>query len=182
MVIKKNSRQKSILPCGRPELPKKEWTQSKSDLLTRILLQLNTYCLSKKLNRSDAREKILEIIVTESRHFTAIDLLENLQKRFPEIGKATMYRNLPLLVESGILQEGPHDSNGQVLYELSGEDHHDHIVCLDCRRIFEFHDNAIEKRQEAVAAELEFKPVAHRHVIYAHCTFLAKKTKSKDLK
>lgn len=164
----------SCLPCGRPIQKITVQKQKNLKLLEKAIEQLNQYCISKKLNRSDAREKILEIIVRGSRHFTALELLGNLQKHFPQIGKATLYRNLPVLVESGVLQEGPHDSNGQVLYELSGDDHHDHIVCLDCRQILEFHDNAIEKRQDQVSSSLHFTARAHRHVIFASCDYLAK--------
>ena len=160
------------LPCGRPAPQAKESHQSTTELLKKSIDQLNAFCTQQKLNRSEAREKILETIIREARHFTALDLLERLQKRFPEIGKATMYRNLPVLVESGVLQEGPHDPNGQILYELSGEDHHDHIVCMDCGRIFEFHDSMIEKRQDHISASLHFTPRDHRHVIFAACDYL----------
>ena len=163
---------KENLPCGRPAPKKVDSPKSSKELLEKIRAQLNTYCLEKKLNRSETRDKILYTIVYESRHFTAIDLLEKLQKNFPEIGKATLYRNLPVFVNSGILQEGPHDTNGQVLYELSEDDHHDHIVCLDCKMIFEFHDKSIEKRQAQISSDYSFSPKDHHHVIYANCDFL----------
>jgi len=163
------------LPCGRPALPAKEQTPSAAGLLLeRLVIRLNAYCVEKKLNRSETREKILETIISGAQHFTALDLLERLQKQFPEIGKATLYRNLPVLVESGILQEGPHDSKGQVLYELSDDSHCDHIVCLDCRRIFEFHDDRLEKRQDKISGDLRFTPRSHRHVIFAACDYLRK--------
>jgi len=161
-------------PCGRPSLPPLVDDHSPRELLKKLILQLNKYSSETKLNRSEAREKILEVIVSKASHFTAMDLLERLQKRHPDIGKATLYRNLPVLVESGILKEGPHDSNGQILYEISGDDHHDHIVCLDCKRIFEFHDNAIEKRQDQISANLGFTARDHRHVIYAACDYFKK--------
>lgn len=158
-------------PCGRPAPVQVNQSIDADKLWLNAVTQLNAYCAEKKLNRSEAREKILETIIREARHFTALDLLERLQQRYPEIGKATMYRNLPVLVASGILEEGPHDPNGQVLYEIAGSDHHDHIVCLDCRRIFEFHDKTIEKRQDQVTEDLNFRPVKHRHVIFASCQY-----------
>ncbi len=120
---------------------------------------------------------MLETIVYEARHFRVQDLLARLGRRHPEVGQATLYRNLPILVESGILQEGPTDADGQTFYEAAHEEHHDHIVCVDCRRIFEFHDEAIESRQVSVAKRLGFAPRDHRHVIYASCEYLAKRSK-----
>lgn len=170
--IKNTVAAKGRLPCGRP-LPKTTGSaKTTAALLKSSIARLDAYCDEEKLNRSEAREKVLETIVRERRHFTALDLLGRLQDRFPEIGKATMYRTLPILVQSGILREGPHDQNGHVLYELSEDDHHDHIVCLDCRRIFEFHDRTIEKRQDRISTSLRFTPRDHRHVIFAACDYL----------
>lgn len=170
----KKSSSKGVLLCGRPAPDKKNHAALTSEHLKELISQLNNYCTEQKLNRSEAREKILEAIISESRHFTALDLLERLQKRFPEIGKATLYRNLPVLVASGVLEEGPQDNNGQTLYEITNEDHHDHIVCLDCRQIFEFHDDMIEKRQDAISSHLNFTPRDHHHVIYASCDYIKK--------
>ncbi len=113
---------------------------------------------------------MLEVIVRESSHFRAQDLVDRLQKTFPDqVGRATVYRNLPIFVDSGLLQEGPSGPDGEILYELSDEDHHDHVVCTDCGGIFEFHDDAIERKQLQVAKELGFTLRDHRHVVYASC-------------
>jgi Fur family transcriptional regulator, ferric uptake regulator len=160
------------LPCGRPAPASHSPVAPQQDL-ERALERLRAYCTEQSLNRTEAREKILETIVREGRHFTALDLLDSVGKRHPEVGKATVYRTLPVLVASGLIDEGPTDPEGNVLYELSGDEHHDHIVCLDCRRIFEFHDETIEKRQERVTSDLRFSVQGHRHVIYAACEFKA---------
>ncbi len=159
------------LPCGRPLILEPEKAQKSGDFSDKTRSALESYCETQGLNRSEAREKILETILAQPRHFTALDLLAELGRRHPEVGKATVYRNLPILVASGVLQEGPTDTEGHVLYELSGDDHHDHIVCLDCHAIFEFHDEAIEKRQERLTRKLDFEAGGHRHVIYASCRY-----------
>jgi Fur family ferric uptake transcriptional regulator len=67
------------------------------------------------------------------------------------------------------------DSDGQVFYELcemESDEHHDHIVCMDCRRIFEFHDEGIEARQAQISKEMGFVAEKHTHVIYAKCQYL----------
>ncbi len=160
------------LPCGRPLPVQIAAVATTTQLLKLMSERLDAYVTEQKLNRSEAREKILATIVKEARHFRAQDLLDRLKQRYPEVGKATVYRNLPVLVASGVLQEGPIDKDGQAFYELADDDHHDHIVCVNCQHIFEFHDTAIENRQDVVANKLGFKPRAHKHVIYAECDFL----------
>ena len=173
-MITKSSQPKT-LPCGRPAPQPEAQSENSAALYKKLVVQLSSYCLEKKLNRSDTRNNILEVIVSGSRHFTALELLERLEKRFPDIGKATLYRNLKVFVESGILQEGPHDPAGQLTFEIGERDHHDHIVCKDCKRIFEFHDYEIEKRQNKVTTQLDFTPGEHHHVIYASCNYYQKK-------
>lgn len=167
-------RASQVLPCGRA-LPKPPKHTPSAEALRQALAKLEAYVAARKLNRSEAREKILETIISEARHFRAPELLQRLHRRHPEVGKATLYRNLPVLVESGIIQEGPTDSEGQTLFELADEDHHDHIVCMDCQRIFEFHDDSIEDAQAKVAKKSQFTVRSHRHMVYASCDYLAKK-------
>ena len=155
------------LPCGRPLTAEKD----RQTRLKEALLKLDAYSQSMKLNRSEAREKILETILDETHHFRALDLLKRLSKKYPNIGKATLYRTLPILVESGVLQEGPSDPEGQTTFEWGDDDHHDHIVCTDCHHIFEFHDEVVEKRQHQLTEKMKFNVKSHRHVIYAACEF-----------
>ncbi len=166
-----------LLPCGRPypavetRLNCHGLSKDSQALLKQKWEQLRIYAQNAHLKQSKAREKILEIIIYEARHFTVPQLLKRMHKRYPNIGKATLYRTLPLLVSSGVLQEGPSDPDGQTLYELTADEHHDHIVCLDCRQIFEFHDAVIERRQNALLTRLHLRPKLHRHVIFAACEY-----------
>jgi Fur family ferric uptake transcriptional regulator len=73
-----------------------------------------------------------------------------------------------------ILKESLMDVQGRVVYERFDEGHHDHIVCLDCGQILEFHDDEIEAQQQKVTKKLRFEEVRHRHVIYARCSYLKK--------
>jgi Fur family ferric uptake transcriptional regulator len=144
------------------------------NLTEKLIKKLDDFVLKSGLKRSDVRNKILEVIVKKARHFTIADLIPVLQKRYPDVGRATLYRTLPIFVSSGILQEGPQDPLGQTYYELAEGEHHDHIVCLDCREIFEFHDDQIEKRQLAVASSMRFSVENHGHVVYARCQDLSR--------
>lgn len=181
MTVKLSNRSHSVSskthPCGRPLSINSKPLEEIKELLAALIKKLDAYVEEKQLNRSEARTKILEVIVQEVPHFRAQDLVEKVQKRFPSVGRSTVYRNLTVLVESGLVQEGPTAPDGQAMYELFDEEHHDHIVCLDCKNVFEFHDDSIEKKQENIAKNLGFTAKNHRHVVYASCDFLAKRSK-----
>lgn len=175
---KPRSPSSTCLPCGRTISKPSETEPEPSHLFQELKEKLDAFVAEQKLNHSDAREKILKTIVYEARHFKSNDLVDKVRKQYPEVGRATVYRNLPIFIECEILQEGPTDSDGQIFYELSDKKHHDHIVCLDCRHIFEFHDDNIENRQESISKKMGFEPKTHRHVIYASCTFIKKNQKA----
>ena len=163
-------------PCGR-KVPRRNDRPKDADRVIEALEQkLEAWVEANELNRSEARVKILRAIVAQPGHFRAGDVLEPLRGLYPEVGKATLYRNLPIFVECGILQEGPVDSDGQAFYEISDDDHHDHLVCLDCHQIFEFHEEKIEDLQSQAAKRLGFSVRSHRHVVYAACEMLKKKS------
>jgi Fur family transcriptional regulator, ferric uptake regulator len=136
-----------------------------------LMRKLEQYQSSKKLNRSTPRNRVVEVISLQSDHFTGPDLVARVRKKFPEIGAATVYRCLPLLIEAGILRESLTDNQGQAVYEVQHSDHHDHVVCLDCKAILEFHEVGIESLQAQVLGKLGFQEVQHSHVIYARCVF-----------
>lgn len=170
-----NAKATRMPPCGR-KVPRRNERPKESDRTFESLeRKLAAWVDANDLNRSEARTKILRVIVGQPGHFRAQDLLEPLAAQYPEVGKATLYRNLPILVECGILQEGPVDASGQAFYEISEEGHHDHLVCLDCHQIFEFHEEKIEDLQSQAARRLGFSVRSHRHVVYAACEFLKKK-------
>ena len=85
---------------------------------------------------------------------------------------ATVYRALGLLEEAGIL-EGHDFADGQRRYERAlTREHHDHLICLDCRAVVEFQNPAIEELQEKVLREHGFTMVHHALTIFASCEAL----------
>jgi len=116
------------------------------------------------------RLKILEIFQTaEQRHLTAEDVYRILLAERSDIGLATVYRVLTQFEQAGILSRN-HFETGKAVYELRDDQHHDHLVCLDCGHVEEFFDPEIEARQSAVAKAKGFVIADHALSLYANCT------------
>lgn len=157
------------LPCGRPAAdhpgipaaPKlKEWNE-----------QLRHYLSEKGLKYSEQRWNIAESILSTGGHLDAQGVVDRVKQKHPQIGSATVYRNLKVLCDAKVLKESLNDANGRVIYELFEDEHHDHIICVDCGEIFEFHSDKIETLQNTVVRDMRFNEVRHRHVIYAKCSY-----------
>nr|WP_315250941.1 ferric iron uptake transcriptional regulator [uncultured Duganella sp.] len=116
------------------------------------------------------RIKILDIFQTsEVRHLTAEDVYKILLADNMDVGLATVYRVLTQFEQAGLLNRN-HFETGKAIFELNAGSHHDHLVCMDCGRVEEFFDEAIEERQNAIAKERGFKIAEHALAIYGSCT------------
>lgn len=115
------------------------------------------------------RLRILELFQSaEERHLTAEDVYRLLIGEGMDIGLATVYRVLTQFEQAGLL-ERHHFETGKAIFELNEGQHHDHLVCLDCGRVEEFFDPAIEQRQNEVAKTRGFAVKAHALYLYAEC-------------
>lgn len=123
------------------------------------------------------RLKILDLFERHAEeHLSAEDVYRILLDEGVEIGVATIYRVLTQFEQAGILLRH-HFETGKAVYELNCGGHHDHIVCVKCGLVTEFHNEEIEKLQDKIAAENGFRIVDHALYLYGVCGECQKKTK-----
>ena len=116
------------------------------------------------------RIKVLEIFQkTSQRHLSAEDVYRLLLADGADVGLATVFRVLMQFEQAGLLSRH-HFESGKAVFELNEGKHHDHLVCLDCGRVEEFFDAAIEQRQRSVAQVRGFELQDHALALYAVCT------------
>ncbi len=115
------------------------------------------------------RLKILDVLEnTSARHMTAEDVYRSLLDAGEEIGLATVYRVLTQFESAGLVIR--HNFEGaRSVFEMDSGTHHDHMVCVECGRVFEFMDEKIEERQKQVAADNDFMMDDHALYIYGVC-------------
>lgn len=115
------------------------------------------------------RLKVLEIFQNAAeRHLSAEDVYKALLADDSDIGLATVYRVLAQFEQAGLLSRSYFEPS-KAVYELSDEDHHDHLICLDCGRVEEFFDAKIEERKTAIARGRGFKLEDHVLSLYGRC-------------
>lgn len=116
------------------------------------------------------RMKILDILHNNTnQHLSAEDIYKTLLKTGEEIGLATVYRVLTQFESAGLVKRHNFEG-GQSVFELDQGEHHDHILCLQCGKIEEFYDEAIEQRQQAIAQQFGFELSEHSLVLFGNCT------------
>lgn len=121
------------------------------------------------LKATPPRLRILELLKTSAeRHLSADEIYKRLAFTSGEIGMATIYRALTQLEGAGLLRRTTFET-GRAVFELEEGHHHDHMVCIRCGHVDEFHDPTIEARQAEVAKERGFELQEHRHSLFGLC-------------
>jgi Fur family transcriptional regulator, ferric uptake regulator len=120
------------------------------------------------------RELLLKAVCNMKSHFHQDNLQNSLSNEGHDVAATTIYRNLPLLVEAGIIRRtcysGVEGKPDAATYEhIWGHEHHDHLICTICGKKVEFSYHAIEVLQEAVAREHGFTLESHHLELIGTC-------------
>jgi len=122
---------------------------------------------TKDLKVTRQREILLRRIFEREEHFT-VDTLEDRVKG-DGISKATIYRTLQLMVECGLVAEVEIGKDRRVYEHVYGHVAHDHIVCSDCKKVFEFVSPEVSALERSVARRFGFSATSHSLRIEAEC-------------
>ena len=130
------------------------------------------YAELKKRNK--VKKKDIEVFVdvffkTED-HFSRDDFVEILSKNKITLDKNIVGYALHLLVQFGFaldrMFEGEHTKRFEHLHPTR---HHDHFICVKCKKIMEFVSPSLEKVQNNFLGEKGWKPLYHKLEIYGIC-------------
>jgi len=112
------------------------------------------------------RLKVLQVLEeADPHHLSAEEIYKKLLMVDWSIGHATVYRVLVQLERAKIIQRHNFEE-GHAVYELLGEEHHDHMVDVDSGEVLEFINEEIEELQREIVAKEGFELVDHELVLY----------------
>lgn len=112
------------------------------------------------------RVKVLEILEhANPHHLSAEDVYRALMDTDDSVGLATVYRVLTQFESAGIVSRHNFD-DGHAVYELTPEQHHDHMVDVDSGQVLEFLNERIENLQREIAAEHGYDLIDHELVLF----------------
>src|SRR4030095_2480954 len=128
------------------------------------------FLAQKNLRLTAQRQVIIDTAFSTEEHFTAEQLLTWARQRDRFVSRATVYRTLPLLTESGLVREMDFGKDYK-FYDPNYADHphHNHIICNDCEKIVEFESEKIEKLENEISQRLGFSVKSQRLQITGAC-------------
>jgi len=114
------------------------------------------------------RHAILEYLINSMTHPTADDIYKALEDKFPNMSVATVYNNLRVFKEVGIVKELTYGDASSRFDYITTE--HYHVICEECGKIVDFHYPGLDE-VEALAAHITgFDISHHRMEIYGTCS------------
>ncbi|MCM2676750.1 peroxide-responsive transcriptional repressor PerR [Alkalicoccobacillus plakortidis] len=122
---------------------------------------------STRVRMTPQRHAILEYLYESLIHPTADDIYKALEGRFPNMSVATVYNNLRVFKEVGIVKELTYgDSSSR--FDSVTTDHY-HAICNECGKIVDFHYPGLNEVESLAEHVTGFDVSGHRMEIHGTC-------------
>jgi len=121
-----------------------------------------------KQRHTTQRELLLDLIREADGHMDATELCKRARERQPRLSLSTVYRSLSLFKKLGLVDE--HRFNdARRYYETKARSHHQHLVCLDCGKVYEFHCPSAGRLRTKVSRDSGFDVVDTEVRLAGYC-------------
>ncbi|MBI5640150.1 MAG: transcriptional repressor [Nitrospirae bacterium] len=121
------------------------------------------------LKLTKERAAVLREVFSFHGHFEPEHLYFRIRGSGSKASRASVYRTLSLLVESGLVEKVTRTDRGNVYEHTYGHRHHDHMICDACGGIIEFYSEKLESLQAEICEQNSFSGSSHTLEIRGRC-------------
>ncbi len=129
----------------------------------------------KGLKVTNQRVIILKVLASSpGMHLTTEEIYDLVKDEYPEIGLATVYRTIQILLDLNLIDK-INLNDGFVRYEIAEDEHrdsghhHHHLICTECGNVFSFEDDLLENLEEKISSKTGFEVIDHEVKLYGYC-------------
>ncbi len=130
---------------------------------------LDGYLKKKSLRKTQERYNILKKIYSINDHFEIDELYEKMKNEKYRVSRATLYNNMEIFTDAGLVVKHQFGTQSAQYEKAYNYRQHDHLICLDCGKVFEFCDPRIIQIQKTSEELLGFNIVQHSLQFFGRC-------------
>jgi Fur family ferric uptake transcriptional regulator len=137
----------------------------------------------KIIRNTKQRNLLLECFNSnKDRHLTVEELYDIAKSKDDNIGIATIYRNVKLLEEQGVIKkiELPDLLISYEMCASTSEHSHHHLICRECGKIVDFEEDLLETIEKKIKDTKDFTITDHRVIFYGYCRSCVDKRKNES--
>ena len=153
-------------------LPSQMENLQQADILTSVKKIFSDYMLKQGLRKTPERFAVLEEIYSLTGHFDAESLWTQMQSKKYRVSRATVYNTLDHLMSCDLISKHQFGNHASLFEKSYAYHQHDHLICTDCEKVFEFCDPRIMQIQKMAEDMLNFDVFHHSLNFFAKCRSL----------
>jgi Fur family transcriptional regulator, peroxide stress response regulator len=124
-------------------------------------------CAGLGLALTPQRLAIYQVLAGDDSHPGAEDIYRRIKPNLPSLSLGTVYRTLELFEEHGLVSR-VNAFGDQTRFDANLEPHH-HLICVQCRKIFDYRDPRLEELPVPRTNAEGFHILAHQIHFFGEC-------------
>lgn len=115
---------------------------------------------------TDQRRTLANIFASTEGYLSPKDVYDEMSRSYPSVSFETVYRNLRMLSEMGVLEQFYFMEGGLKFKGSCIDHHHHHLICVNCEKTLTFEYCPMEQQLKLPG---EYKILNHRFEVYGIC-------------
>lgn len=120
----------------------------------------------KGLRITGQRRSLAKLFAEADGYLTPKEIYEDMEEQYPGLSFDTVYRNLRVMQELGVLEQIMFEDGVRFKVHCGGEEHHHHLICLSCERTLPLRYCPMPELHDLPES---FQVVRHKFEIFGYC-------------